>query len=316
MTPRNQDNMTLFSIQGFTDIPEHQLPFFLIFLTIYCIILYANITVFVAIWGDSQLHTPMYMFLSNLSIIDIVSSSNILPRLLNILLSQHNTISFLQCITQMYVFLSLECTVLLLLAVMAYDRYVAICYPLHYVILMSLKHAFVFAIISWTIGFLDPLGHAVLISKMSFCSSHLIHHFFCDLTPLLKLSCSDTFNVDILNLLDGTIIAFPAFLFTLISYLFIISTILKVKSTEGRHKAFSTCTSHLICVILFYGTLMCLYMRPASNYSPKQDRYFALLYIVLIPLLNPIVYSLKNKDVIQALKRLKNSVPYCGNPNV
>ncbi|KAM8924797.1 olfactory receptor 5AR1-like [Pelodytes ibericus] len=301
-------NITVFIIQGFTGNPEFQLIIFLCFFLIYCFIVCGNLIIFVVIMTDSRLHTPMYIFLMNLSIIDIVSASNILPKLLYILLTQCKTISFLECIIQMYFFISLTLTEILLLASMAYDRYVAICHALRYFILMSLRRTVLMSVAAWTVGFLDPIGHAAMVSKLSYCSSQLIDHFFCDMSPLLKLSCSDTSNVDILNLFEGALFAVPSFLITLVSYIFIITTILKIKSTEGRQKAFSTCTSHLTCIIIYYGTLMCLYMRPISSYSPKQDKYFALLYVVFIPLLNPVIYSLKNQEVKNALKKLLNKV--------
>ncbi|XP_053305927.1 olfactory receptor 1019-like [Spea bombifrons] len=310
MTSEKQQNLTVFKIQGFTDIPELQLPIFSLFLFIYCIIIGSNLTIFLVILCDSYLHTPMYIFLMNISVIDIANASNILPKLLNILLTRHKTILFLECIIQMYFFISLTSTEILLLAAMAYDRYVAICHPLHYLTMMDLRHTAAFAVISWAVAFLDPIGHAVLVSKMSYCGSHIIDHFFCDVTPLLKLSCSDTSKMDILNVFDGTFIAFPAFFLTLTSYVFIISTVLKIKSAEGQRKAFSTCTSHLTCVTIFYGTLISLYMRPTSSYSPRQDRYFALLYVVLIPLLNPVIYTLKNQDVKDALRKLMKKVMF------
>ncbi|KAM8924798.1 olfactory receptor 5AR1-like [Pelodytes ibericus] len=308
MASANPNNITVFIIQGFTGNPDLQLPVFLCFFLSYCFIVCGNLTIFVVIMTDSRLHTPMYIFLMNLSIIDIVSASNILPRLLYILLTQRKTISFVECIIQMYFFLSLTCTEILLLASMAYDRYVAICHALRYFILMSLRRTVLMSVTAWIVGFLDTIGHAVIVSKLSYCSSQLIDHFFCDVTPLLKLSCSDTSTVDILNLIEGALLAVPAFIITLVSYIFIITTILKIKSTEGRRKAFSTCTSHLTCIIIYYGTLMCLYMRPTSSYSPNQNKYFALLYVVFIPLLNPVIYSLKNQEVKNALKKLLNKV--------
>ncbi|XP_053305952.1 olfactory receptor 1019-like [Spea bombifrons] len=191
---------------------------------------------------------------------------------------------------------------------MAYDRYLAICHPLHYFILMSLRQTAALAVTAWTVGFLVPTGHAALISGLSFCASHLVDYIFCDITPLLKLSCSETFNVAMLSIVDGAILAFPTFLFTLISYVFIISNILKIKTTEGRRKAFSTCASHLTCVTVFYVTVMGLYMRPTSSYQPKQDKFFALLFVVLVPMLNPIIYSLKNQDVKDALMKFRNKM--------
>ncbi|KAM4702775.1 olfactory receptor 1C1-like [Rhinophrynus dorsalis] len=262
-------------------------------------------TISTVICRDSHLHTPMYIFLINLAFIDIIYTSNIIPNQVYMLFTQLKTISFVGCITQMYFFISLTAVEMLLLAVMAYDRYVAICHPLHYTLLMSLKLCVCLAIASWTIGFLDPIGHAVLISKQTYCASNLIDHFFCDIAPLLKLSCSNTFKVEMLNYIEGTQIALPSLLLILVSYIFIISTILHIKSSEGRNKTFSTCTAHLTSVIIYYGTLTSLYMRPTSNYSPKPDKFFALLYIILVPMLNPIIYSLKNQEVKDALKRFR-----------
>ncbi|CAH2322340.1 olfactory receptor 1019-like, partial [Pelobates cultripes] len=193
---------------------------------------------------------------------------------------------------------------ILLLAAMAYDRYVAICHPLHYSILMSPKHCARLVLAVWVMGLLDPVAHTVLIAHFSYCRSHQIDHFFCDLTPLLKLTCSDTFIIEICTYIDGTLFTASAFILTLISYVFIISTILNIQSASGRHKAFSTCSSHITCVIIFYGTIISMYMRPTSMYSPRQDKFFALIYSILIPMLNPLLYTLKNKDFNNILKRL------------
>ncbi|KAM8924693.1 olfactory receptor 5AR1-like [Pelodytes ibericus] len=308
MKSENQDNISGFIIETFTDIPELQFPVFLIFLFIYIIIICGNVAIFVFILSDSTLHTPMYIFLVVLSFIDISSASNIIPLLLHMLLTQHKKISFHGCMLQMYVFLSLTCVEVYLLGAMAYDRYVAICHPLHYFILMSVRHCALMITTAWSVGFLSTIGHATMISKLSYCASHLIDHFFCDVTPLLKLSCSNTSDVEMLNYVEGTLVIVPDFLLTCISYMLIISSILKIQSAEGRYKAFSTCTSHLTCVIMFYGTLMSLYMRPASSYSLKQNKLYSLLNIVLVPMLNPLIYSLKNQDVKHSMRKLMNRI--------
>ncbi|KAG8435694.1 hypothetical protein GDO86_013577 [Hymenochirus boettgeri] len=188
---------------------------------------------------------------------------------------------------------------------MSYDRYVAICDPLHYITRMSKKHCAWLISTSYCVGFVGSVGHVVLISKLSYCNSHIIDHFFCDLIPLLKLSCSDTFNVEILTYIIGTLFTFNSFLFTLISYIYIISAILKIQSTHGHQKAFSTCASHLTCVIILYMTLICLYMKPTTSYSLDRDKFFSLLYIVLVPLLNPLIYTLKNKEFLIAFNKLR-----------
>ncbi|XP_063819329.1 olfactory receptor 5AR1-like [Pseudophryne corroboree] len=307
LVPEVQYNGTDFSIQGLTEIAGLQLPIYGIILLLYLLIVFGNMTIFVVVWGNPYLHSPMYVFLMNLSVIDIAYTSNILPNLLNMLLTQHRTISFVGCMIQLYFFISLASIEVILLAAMAYDRYVAICQPLHYVLLMSLRRCAGLAVSAWVIGLLDPTGHIIIICKLSFCASHQINHFFCDVPPLLKISCSDTYDVEMMNYIVGSFLTLTTFVLTMISYVIIISTILKIKSAKGRYKAFSTCSSHLTCISIFYGTIICLYMRPASSYYPEQDKFFALLYIVLVPLLNPIIYSLKNQDFKDGVKKLLHS---------
>ncbi|KAE8589879.1 hypothetical protein XENTR_v10017802, partial [Xenopus tropicalis] len=256
-----------FIIQGFSDTPELQISLFVLFLGIYLIILLGNLIIFLVISCNPHLHTPMYIFLLNLSLIDISFTSNILPNLLHILLTQQNNISFLGCMTQMYIYACLAASEFFLLTAMAYDRYVAICDPLHYIARMSRKHCFWLITAAFTVGFVDPVGIVVLVSKLSYCASHLIKHIFCDVAPLLKLSCSSTFSLELFIYIEGPLLVFNSFLLTLISYIFIISAILKIQSSEGRQKAFSTCASHLACVITLYGTVICLYMRPTTSYS-------------------------------------------------
>ncbi|XP_040294215.1 olfactory receptor 1019-like [Bufo bufo] len=248
----------------------------------------------------------MYIFLMNLSMIDIAYTSNILPNLLNMLITKNNEISFWSCMCQVYFFIAFACTEILLLAVMAYDRYAAICHPLHYVILMNMRMSAGLAVSAWAIGLIDASGHVVVISHFSFCASHLIDHFFCDLIPLLKITCSDTSTVEMINYIEGTLLVATAFMVTLVSYVFIISSIIKIKSASGRGKAFSTCSSHLTCVCMFYGTLICVYVRPTTSYSPKQDKFVSLLYGILVPLLNPLIYSLKNQEIKDSIVKLRN----------
>ncbi|KAE8589924.1 hypothetical protein XENTR_v10017847 [Xenopus tropicalis] len=305
MASGSQQNVSGFIIQGFSDTPELQISLFVLFLGIYLIILLGNLIIFLVISCNPHLHTPMYIFLQNLSLIDISSTSTVLPNLLLILLTQQNNISFLGCMTQMYVFLSLAGSEFLLLTAMAYDRYVAICDPLHYIARMSRKHCAGLITAVFTVGFVEPMGHVTLISKLSYCASRLINHFFCDVTPLLQLSCSSTFSVELLIYIEGTFFTLKSFLLTLTSYIFIISAILKIQSSEGRQKAFSTCASHLTCVITLYGTVFCLYMRPTTSYSLERDKYFSLLYIVLGPVLNPLIYTLKNKEFKSSLNKMK-----------
>uniref|UniRef100_A0A803K8Z4 G-protein coupled receptors family 1 profile domain-containing protein n=1 Tax=Xenopus tropicalis TaxID=8364 RepID=A0A803K8Z4_XENTR len=305
MTSESKENVSGFIIQGFSDTPELQISLFVLFLGIYLIILLGNLIVFLVISCNPHLHTPMYIFLLNLSLIDISSTTNTLPKLLHILLTQQHNISFLGCMTQMFVFVALAASEYLLLTAMAYDRYVAICDPLHYIARMSRKHCAGLITAAFTVGFVEPIGLVVLMSKLSYCASHLINHFFCDMASLLQLSCSSTFSVELLIFIEGTLLLFNSFLPTLISYISIISAILKIQSSEGRQKAFSTCASHLACVITLYGTAICLYMRPTTSYSLERDKYFSLLYIVLGPVLNPLIYTLKNREFQSSLNKIK-----------
>uniref|UniRef100_A0A803JKZ9 Olfactory receptor n=1 Tax=Xenopus tropicalis TaxID=8364 RepID=A0A803JKZ9_XENTR len=295
MASETKGNVSGFIIQGFSDTPELQISLFVLFLGIYLIILLGNLIIFLVISCNPHLHTPMYIFLLNLSLIDISSTTTVLP----------NFISFLGCMTQMYVFLSLASSEYFLLTAMAYDRYVAICDPLHYIARMSRKHCAGLITAAFTVGFGATASFVVLVSRLSYCASHLINHFFCDISPLLKLSCSSTFIVELLIYINGTLLFFSSFLLILTSYIFIISAILKIKSSDGRKKAFSTCASHLACVITLYGTVFCLYMRPTTSYSLKRDKFFSLLYIVLGPVLNPLIYTLKNTDFQSFLNKLR-----------
>ncbi|XP_075144210.1 olfactory receptor 8U9-like [Leptodactylus fuscus] len=297
-----------FSIKGLSDASGLRLPVFLVCLCVYVSILLGNLTIFTIILANPRLHIPMYIFLINLSAADIIYASNILPNLMTIMITKKKSVTFIGCMTQMYIYLAMTCTEVLLLEAMAYDRYVAICHPLRYLMLMSMKHCAGLVATAWTFSFLISIGHAVLISKQSFCDSHLIDHFYCDVAPLLKLTCSDTSDVEIMNYIEGVLVTFNAFVFIIVSYMFIISTILKIKSSEGRRKAFSTCSSHLTCVIIFYGTLFLLYMRPSSSYSPERDKFFSLLSGVLIPILNPVIYSLKNQEFKIGFKTLTSKM--------
>eukprot|EP00079_Xenopus_tropicalis_P019259 XP_012808726.1 PREDICTED: olfactory receptor 8D1-like [Xenopus tropicalis] len=305
MTTERKENVSGFIIQGFSDTPELQTTLFVLFLGIYLIVLLGNLIIFLVISCNPHLHTPMYIFLLNLSLIDISFTSTVLPNLLHILLTQQNNISFLGCMTQMYLFVAFAASEYFLLTAMAYDRYVAICDPLHYIARMSRKHCAGLITASFTSGFVGTVGHLVLISKLSYCASHFINHFFCDMAPLLRLSCSSTLSVELLFYIEGTLLFFNAFLLTLTSYIFIISAILKIQSSEGRQKAFSTCASHLACVITLYGAAFCLYMRPPKSYSLKSNKYFSLLYIVLGPVLNPLIYTLKNKEYQSSLNKMR-----------
>ncbi|OCT69810.1 olfactory receptor 8H1 [Xenopus laevis] len=310
MATEIKGNVSGFIIQGLSDLSKLQISLFVLILIIYLFILLGNLIIFLVISCDPHLHTPMYIFLQNLSIIDISFTTTILPNLLHILLTQKNNISFLGCMTQMYVYASLASSEYFLLTAMSYDRYVAICDPLHYITRMSRKHCAWLITAAFTVGFLDPFSIVVLISKLSYCASHLIDHFFCDVTPLLTLSCSSTFIVELLIYIEGTLLTLSSFLLTLTSYIFIISAILKIQSSEGQQKAFSTCASHLTCVITLYVTVISLYVRPTTSYSLERDKYFSLLYIVLGPLLNPLIYTLTNTEFNSSFIRTRQRITF------
>nr|XP_033780485.1 olfactory receptor 1019-like [Geotrypetes seraphini] len=248
----------------------------------------------------------MYLFLSNLSILDICCTSATFPKMLHNFFTQSKSISFHECMTQLFFFQSLTGTELFLLTAMAYDRYVAICNPLCYSLIMKKSVCVLLAAGSWVIIFLGELPLIAMISQLPYCASMEINHFFCDPFALIKLSCSDTHELSILIFIEGTFVIFIPFLLTLISYIFIISSILRIRCMEGRCKTFSTCSSHLTSVTLFYGTIMCIYMRPTSSmYSPAQDKLFSLLFTGLIPMLNPIIYSLRNQEIKNTLGRIR-----------
>ncbi|XP_029435910.1 olfactory receptor 1019-like [Rhinatrema bivittatum] len=304
MEAENLTTVTEFIILGFPEFPDLQIPLFLLFLLIYLIILMGNLTIIALTCLDPRLHTPMYFFLCNLSFLDISYTSLTLPKLLDILLRKGQCISAIGCFTQMHFLISSFCIEIQLLTVMAYDRYVAICHPLRYTVIMNPRVCILMVAGTWIFGFLEPVAHNTLISHFSFCGSNEINHFFCEPSALLKLSCSSTFTVESMTYIAGAFIALPCLISTLTSYIYIISSILRIRSTEGRRKAFSTCSSHLTVIILFYGTLMFLYMRPTSMQSLNQNKFFALLYNVLIPMCNPLIYSLNNKAVKEALRKV------------
>nr|XP_033799941.1 olfactory receptor 1F1-like [Geotrypetes seraphini] len=310
MEKTNHSEVTEFIILGFFELPEMQFLLFLVFLIIYLISLTGNILIIITVCSDSHLHSPMFFFLTNLSFLEICYVTLTVPKLLAVLIAQNKIISFMQCMTQMYLFFACTDTEAYLLTAMAYDRYVAICKPLHYTIIMNKKVCFILAIVSWTISFLNPLPHVILISQSSFCRSNEINHFFCDMTALMTLSCSGTSVIETINYIEGPLFGFTPFILTIISYVYIISAVLKLGPAKERQKAFSTCSSHLTVVLLFYGTSFGVYVRPQSVYSMGLNKLLTVVYIAAIPLLNPLIYSLRNKELKgvlwKAIRRAKN----------
>ncbi|XP_048076719.2 olfactory receptor 5V1-like [Ursus arctos] len=301
----NLTTVTQFILIGLSDLPEVRYSLFVVFAIIYQVTLVGNGAILLAIGTEKKLHTPMYYFLVNLSLLDIFCPSATVPKMLENLLTEQQSISFLGCAFQLYFLLSLVGTEVFLLAAMAYDRYVAICFPLRYMLIMTKVHCIQLIAGTWAVGFLNSLLHTVSTFRLSFCKSNRVNQYYCDIPPVMALSCSSTYVAEMLILVVGGILGISASLITFISYIYIISTILKIQSVEGKRKAFSTCASHLLVVCLFYGTTIFTYVRPSSSqHSPARDRLISMLYGVITPMLNPMIYSLKNVEVKEALRRL------------
>ncbi|XP_077676223.1 olfactory receptor 5G9-like isoform X1 [Eretmochelys imbricata] len=304
----NHSEATEFILSGLTDRPELQVPLFMVFLLIYGITLVGNGGIIFLIIIDPRLHTPMYFFLSNLSFCDLCYSSTISFKMLLNFLAERKSISYTACAVQMYLsilFADVEC---LLLAVMAYDRYVAICNPLLYTVTMSRQLCKQLVAGVYAVGIVDSMIYTCCTFRLSFCSSNIINHFFCDVLPLLALSCSDIRINEIMTFAFTSCITGSSFVTVLLSYVYIISTILQIRSAESRHKAFSTCSFHLTVVVLSYGTFLFMYLRPTSSYSMDRDRVTSVFYTLVIPMLNPLIYSLRNTEVKDALRKAMNKL--------
>ncbi|XP_029435958.1 olfactory receptor 12D2-like [Rhinatrema bivittatum] len=299
----NGSRITEFILLGFKDVPELQMFLFALFSVFFLITLGGNFTIVILVITDPHLHIPMYFLLANLSFLDICYSNVTVPKLLVNFLSEKTTISFQGCITQLHFFHFFGSTEAMILCAMSYDRYVAICNPLRYPILMNTKVCILLALSSWVIGFLYSMVHTILTSRLPFCKYNTISNFYCDVKPLLKLACINTqFNERLLNIVTG-FIALSAFSLVMISYYHISSSILKMHSINGREKAISTCASHLTVVCFYYETAICTYLRPTSEYFLEQDRISAIFVTVFTPALNPIIYTLRNKEVQSSLRR-------------
>uniref|UniRef100_A0A670IUC0 Olfactory receptor n=1 Tax=Podarcis muralis TaxID=64176 RepID=A0A670IUC0_PODMU len=309
MTAKNQTQVTVFIFSGFTDHPELKAILFITFLAIYTITLGANLGMIILIRMDQQLQTPMYFFLSHLAFLDASYSSAVTPKAIWDLLAERKTISFAGCAAQFYMFDGLVMTEFFLLSVMAYDRYVAICNPLLYYVVMSKKFCTAAVASVYIYGFASSVVQTALTFQLSFCRSNVINHFYCNDPPLLALSCSDTRPKEIHHVTEMIISSLAGFttigsLFIIVfSYVFILAAILKIRSAQGRHKAFSTCTSHLTAVTVFYGTLIFTYLRPNTSYSLGRDQVASVFYTVVVPMLNPLIYSLRNKEVKEAFRQ-------------
>ncbi|XP_053138873.1 olfactory receptor 1038-like isoform X2 [Hemicordylus capensis] len=300
--------MKEFILFGITDHPDLQIPLFVLFLLIYLITMMGNLGIIILIRTDSHLHNPMYFFLSHLAFVDLCYSSVIAPKMLANFLATKKTISYNACATQLGCFLTFMITECFLLAVMAYDRYVAICKPLLYRTIMSQRVCIQLVSGPYIYSFCVALFHTIVTFRLSFCSAKVINHFYCDDLPLLALSCSNTNTKQILIYAFAGFDMICSFLIVLISYIYILSAILRIRSAQGRSKAFSTCASHLTAVTIFYATLMFMYLQPSSNHSLATDKIASVFYTLVIPMLNPLIYSLRNKEVKDALKRITERI--------
>ncbi|XP_023364201.1 olfactory receptor 5T2-like [Otolemur garnettii] len=301
---KNVTEVTTFVLKGFTDDPGLQVTFFLLFLAIYLFTLMGNLGLIILVVGDSRLHNPMYYFLSVLSSVDACYSSVITPNMLIDFMSKNKSISFLGCAAQMFFAVTLGTTECFLLAAMAYDRYVAIYNPLLYTVTMSPRVYVPLITASYVGGILHATLHTVATFSLSFCGSNEIRHVFCDIPPLLALSCSDTRINQLLLFYFAGCIEIVTILIVLVSYGFILVAILRVHSAEAKRKVFSTCGSHLTGVSVFHGTVLFMYVRPSSSYALEHDMIVSIFYTIVIPMLNPIIYSLRNKDVKEAMKKV------------
>ncbi|XP_075199737.1 olfactory receptor 5T7-like [Anomaloglossus baeobatrachus] len=301
----NESSVRGFTFLGFSDHADLQIFLFLVFMFMYLITVVGNLAIIVLIATDHHLHSPMYLFLSNLAFVDLWYSSGITPKMLVDLITAENSISHIGCAVQMYFVIALGTTESFLLAAMAFDRYVAICIPLLYLKNMTRIKCLQLLSGCYIAGFLHSLIHTCCTFRLSFCGSHYIRHFLCDVPPLLKLSCSDTSANQLVLAIFASSVTGATIIVIVISYASILRAVFIMNSSNGRRKAFSTCGSHFICVILYYSTIFFMYSRPSSSYSLEQDRIVSVVYTLVIPMLNPLIYSLRNREMKLALKRTK-----------
>ncbi|XP_029805739.1 olfactory receptor 2A12-like [Suricata suricatta] len=293
----NHSFVSEFILLGFSSDSQVRIALFSFFLLLYLIILLGNGLIITLIYLDSHLHTPMYFFLSILSLVDMSYVTTTMPQMLVNMVCPKKTISWGACAAQMFIFLVLGIAECVLYAIMAYDRYVAICFPLHYPLLMGRPICIKMVTGCWAISIAGALIYTVFTMRLPYCGPYKINHFFCEVPAILKLACADTSFNDRLDFILGFILLLVPFSLILVSYVYIFASILRIHSFQGRLKSFSTCASHITVVIMFYGPAMIMYMRPGSWYDPKRDKKLALFYNVVSAFLNPIIYSLRNKDV-------------------
>lgn len=299
----NSTEVNEFRLLGLSDTPELQVPLFITFTLIYLITLVGNLGMITLILLDPCLHTPMYFFLSNLSLVDCVYSSAVTPKVMAGFLTGDKVISYGGCVAQMFFFVAFASTDCFLLAVMAYDRHAAVCKPLHYTTTVTPSVCARMAIGCYIWGFVVSAIHTGFTFCLSFCHSNVVHHFFCDIPPILALSCSDIHINEIVLFALATFNVLFALIVIFTSYLFILIAILRMPSAEGRKKAFSTCASHLTAIAMFYGTVIFMYLQPSSSHSMDNDQVASVFYAIIVPMLNPIIYSLRNREVNSAFRK-------------
>ncbi|NXL65401.1 OR5G3 protein, partial [Chordeiles acutipennis] len=303
MAEGNCTQVTEFILTGFTEDLVTQITLFLMFLLTYLVTILGNLGMILLIRASPQLQSPMYYFLGNLAFVDLCSSTIITPKMLVDFVSGEKGIAYAGCVAQVFIFDLLGMTECFLLATMAYDRYVAVCHPLVYSLVMSPRCCFQLVTGSYLMGLANGMGQTISLSSLSFCSSSVIDLFFCDISSLISLSTSDKTISQIILRTSASLLGVSSSLVVLVSYMAIISTILSISSAEGKRKAFSTCTSHLTTVSIFYGTSIFTYLKPSSD-SIREDKWSVVLYTVVTPMVNPLIYSLRNKEVKEALRRL------------
>uniref|UniRef100_G1Q0F2 G-protein coupled receptors family 1 profile domain-containing protein n=1 Tax=Myotis lucifugus TaxID=59463 RepID=G1Q0F2_MYOLU len=311
MRQGNDTPISEFLLLGFSEEPKLQPLIFGLFLSMYLTTVLGNLLIIMAFTSDSHLHTPMYFFLSNLSLVDICFTSTTVPKMLVNIQTQNKVITYAGCITQIYFFILFGVLDDFLLTVMAYDRFVAICHPLHYMVIMNPRLCGLLVLVSWIISGLNSLIQSIMVSQLSFCTDFEITHFFCEIKQVFQLACSDTFLNNMVLYFITVLLGGGPLACILYSYTKIMSSICKISSAQGKYKAFSTCASHLSAVSLFYGTILGVYLSSAATHSSHSSAAASVMYAVVTPMLNPIIYSLRNKDIKRALKRFYGMADRC-----
>ncbi|KAG8544736.1 hypothetical protein GDO81_021993 [Engystomops pustulosus] len=301
----NETSVKTFILLGLSNVLELKIVYSFIFLVMYTSTLTINVLLIVVVRSNEKLRTPMYFLLCNLSLIDICFSSTVVPKILANTLSEDKSISFLGCATQLYCHVTLGAMECLLLAVMSLDRYTAICKPLHYNSIMNKGFCVHLTFACWVLSFLGSIILTEFTFRLSYCRSNHINHYFCEMPQILQLSCQDIWLSELVEYILVIILGLGSLLFIITSYVFITLAILKISTTNQRQKAFSTCASHLVIVFLFFGAILFMHLRPPSSYSPNQDKVLALIYTVVAPVLNPIIYSIRNKDIKDCMKKIR-----------